>query len=351
MEPSQPSKGKASQGRSIQIVESLADVTAAGLPLTDGLRAVAAESGNRRLARDLELLARRLEQGQSLDEAIADSQLRLPKYLAGLVRASAATGDLSGVLLELLEHQQSIRELWRYTWSAMTYPVILLSAAFALFLGLELFILPPLAAMFQDFDIDLPDVTLTLIWIFDEGLWWLLATAVITLLGLLVFRLVGGAARWRQALCSVPLLGVLWQWAGTAELARLLSILTAQGIPAPQALRLASDGVRDANFSRISWTLAANVEAGQSLSDAAAAEPGLPGSLVPILRWGEQAGDLPDAFRTVGTVFEGRMRLRSELLRSVVPPVVFVAIGMLALVAFFGLYAPMLTMIRGMMFW
>jgi type II secretory pathway component PulF len=111
-------------------------------------------------------------------------------------------------------------------------------------------------------------------------------------------------------------------------------------------LQLAADGVRDANFREISLSLAIRVQQGRSLAESIAADVRLPASLSPLVGWGERSGDLAGACQTAADVFEGRMRLRSELLRSVVPPLVFIAIATLALVTILGVYAPLVSMIQ-----
>jgi general secretion pathway protein F len=116
----------------------------------------------------------------------------------------------------------------------------------------------------------------------------------------------------------------------------------------PEALRLAADGVHDANMSELSRDLAARVEEGSSLSELIATTFRLPPTLAPIVLWGEQAGDLSEAFRRAGEMFEGRVQMRAALVRTVLPPLIFIAVAITAVVLIFGLYAPLITMIQGL---
>ena len=155
-------------------------------------------------------------------------------------------------------------------------------------------------------------------------------------------------ARWRRVLATVPLIGALWHWSGVAELARLLAILLEQDVPLPEALQLASTGVRDANLRELSGQLAQSVQQGRSLTELLATTHRLPASLGPLLGWGERSGQLAEALRVAGDMFEGRVRLRAELLRSILPFVVFVGIAMVALFSLVALYAPMLSLLQGL---
>jgi type II secretory pathway component PulF len=77
----------------------------------------------------------------------------------------------------------------------------------------------------------------------------------------------------------------------------------------------------------------------------------LPATLVPIVRWGERSDELSEAFRLAGEMFEGRVRMRTELVISVVPPLILIFVAMLAMVILVGLYAPMYTMIQSLFWW
>jgi general secretion pathway protein F len=336
-----------SSGDAEALTETLADLSVAGAPLVDGLRAAANEASSNRMASELRWLAFQLESGRPLED-VMQFRRGLPSYVAGLVRAGVRTGQLGEVLVELVDHQRAVRELWRSIRSALAYPVLLLTLALAIGLWIEFGLVGAFLDMYEEFDMDLPYVTQVLEWGYRVGGTWLLVFVVTAAIGTVVFRLAGGAARWRRVIATVPLIGVLWHWTGVSELTRLLAALLAQRVPLPEALRLAADGVHDANVGQVSRMLADGVEQGQSLSELLDSTYRLPATLVPIVRWGERSGELSEAFRLAGEMYEGRVRMRSELVISVVPPLIIVTVAMLAMVIIVGLYAPMFSMIQGL---
>lgn len=333
-----------SSGDAEALTETLADLSAAGAPLLEGLNAAANEASSNRMANELRWLASQLDSGRSLED-LMQSRRGLPSYVAGLVRAGVRTGQLGEVLMELVDHQRAVRELWRSIRTALAYPMVLLTLAISVGLWIEFGLVGAFMDMYEEFDMDLPYVTEVLAWGYRTGGTWLLVFVVSAVVGCIVFRLAGGAARWRRVIATVPLFGALWHWTGVSELTRLLAALVGQRVPLPEALRLAADGVHDANVGQVSRMLADGVEQGQPLSELLDSTYRLPATLVPIVRWGEQSGELSEAFRLAGEMFEGRVRMRSELVISVVPPIIFVTIAMLAMVIIVGLYAPMYTML------
>ena len=90
---------------------------------------------------------------------------------------------------------------------------------------------------------------------------------------------------------------------------------------------------------------------GRPLADAFTSAQRLPASLLPIVRWGEDAGALPEALRTAGEMFENRVRVRAIFLQSVLPPILFVLVALGALALLNALIAPMIDLIGNFMQW
>jgi type II secretory pathway component PulF len=125
-------------------------------------------------------------------------------------------------------------------------------------------------------------------------------------------------------------------------------VLVKYKIQLPEALQLAADGVSDAHVRQLSVWLAEGTANGQTLSDLLTQRPRLPTSLIPLLRWGEKSGLLAEAFRAGREMFEMRVRVRSLLLQSILPPMLLIALG--CTVGFFliALFMPLIGLIQGL---
>jgi type II secretory pathway component PulF len=330
------------------VLMAVADATATGAPLAQGLRAAAAEAGQQSVADQLLRLAEQLERGRPLDEVLAGSGTRFPGYLRGLLHAGVRSGRLAEALIEVLEQQRVLRELRRAVTSALAYPGLMFAFAVGVAVGVDRLVIGPYTRLYAEFGLKLPALTEVLTWFHRDGLWCLLGLVVVLTVLTILFRLVLGPARWRRVLGTVPLVGVLWHWSGVAELTRLWAILLEQQVPLPETLRLAAEGASDPALREVSRELARGVEGGRSLGELLSARQVLPDSLEPILGWGERTGRLAEACRLASEMFEGRVQLRSELLRSVLPPLLFVFVGILLVVVVVGLYLPMVSLISGL---
>ncbi|MCC7084823.1 MAG: type II secretion system F family protein [Pirellulales bacterium] len=146
----------------------------------------------------------------------------------------------------------------------------------------------------------------------------------------------------------MPLCGPLLLWRGIASWSRLASLLLKQGLPAPDALRLAATGVDDALLAVEGLRLAKATAQGASVADALQRNGSLPESLVPIVDWGQQQGVLPAAFETVAEMAENRLRLRVALLRTILPPVAFICIAVVVLWFFHAMFGPLVVLITSL---
>ena len=229
---------------------------------------------------------------------------------------------------------------------ALSYPLLLLVGYALLVFFLGLFVLPGFADLYGDAG-QLPWATQGLLWLAGERtlIVFGIATAAGPMLYLMMRTLLTPIWNWR-VLVKIPFLGPMLLWRSVATWTRLLALFVENGITAPEALRLAANQFP----TRISRTRAGNWgwlrrwEA--TLAESLAARPRLPASLVPIVRWGERVGALPEALNAAGDMFENRVRLRTGLMQAALPPIMFVLVALGALALFNALIAPLLNMVN-----
>jgi type II secretory pathway component PulF len=323
----------------------VAELSTAGLPLAPGVRAAAEEAGGR-LADALAGLAEALERGEALESALRAPVAGFPRYLQGLVLAALRTGQLGETLIDLVEHRRAVREQWRSVTSAIAYPGILLSFAVAMFLTLSAFLAPAMESLTSDLNVQVPVVATWMVTVGRYGAPVILGALAMLLASAAVARLAFGAAGWRRMLGAIPLFGPLWHWSATAEMARMMAALVKRQVALPEALRLTADGLSDANIAAVCRRLAVGVDQGRDLALLMVLSRRLPASLAPLIRWGQNTGRLDEAFQASAEMLEARVRLRASLLRTILPPFVFLAAAALALALFVGFLAPAVTLIQ-----
>jgi type II secretory pathway component PulF len=352
--PDQPVKDilagfeRLSADESQQFATVLAELASAGLPLSSGLRAAALEAASGRLARALRRVATQLDEGRSLGDILADPRQPLPPHLAGLLAASLKSGRLGTALAEFFEQQRSAYELRRSAVRALVYPGFLISCVFALYAFFSLAVVGQFQRMFEEFELRLSPWIRATLWAGTTGIWLLIAAVAGCIVVIFALRFVLGAARWQQIMSNAPLLGPIWHWSGVAEATRLLGLLVDHELPLALALALTGKGVSNRDVGQACSQLAREMEGGRSLADSLAGGTRLPPLLAPLVRWGEGSGALAAALWSASAAYEARARRRIEVLRIVLPPLVFIFVG--ASVAFIvvALFLPLMNMVVGL---
>jgi type II secretory pathway component PulF len=329
-----------------QLAEHLAVLMKSGLPLSPALSAAAAEIPNRRLSLAMSTLAHELEAGKSLDQVLAANPRLLPPHMRRLIETGVRSGNLPDVLVRLVDLDRTAADLRRSIRAAMSYPILLIVLWLVLVVFLALYVMPDLGKVYHDFHTVLPLPTEWLLKL--SGDWplrvfaFLLAAVPMIIVGLRVsLRPMG----WQRLLTRIPLIGRTLLWRGVANWARLLGLLLRQEILLPEAAKLAADGAYSPMMSVQGLRVARLVETGRKLSDALSTVRSLPASLVPIVRWGEDHGALAEALDTAADMFESRVQMRATVLQSILPPAVFVVIGLGALGLINVLITPMIGLI------
>jgi type II secretory pathway component PulF len=330
------------------LVHTAAQLALADLPLVEGLRAAAAEAASGRMSRALRHVARAIENGSSLDQAIARCGPRVPAYLGGFLGAAEKTGKLGVVLTEWVECQWAARNRWREVTTALTYPLISLALAGAVFLLLTLVVIPPFKTMMTEFGLKLPVATVAVFWMSDVVMPQLVVACAAVVLGVVAVRLIGGRGAFSQLVGALPLVGKLWYWSTSAEGLRAVGMLVENQIPLHQALTLSASGVSDEYIGQACRQLGQRTEAGQSLWEALIRTRFFPMSIIPVIRQGECQGTLDSALRTAATMLEDRINDRSLLVIQIMPPMIFVAVALLVGMTIVALFLPLIGLIQGL---
>ena len=328
-----------------ELVENIAQLSTAGLPLSPGLRAAGDESDSPRLARALYYLADQLDQGRPLDDVLKSSKEFMPAYISGLIGAAAQTSQMGPALTELMEHYRDTNALrWRIR-EGLAYPLLVAGFATFVLFCVVAGVAGDFERIFIDFGADLPFMTTLFFWWRKPGL-LLLPMILVGLVVIAIFvRWRFGAAGWHRCTASVPVIGPLWHWLGLLEWIGLMRVLIRCGVTLFDALKLSAEGVSNENVGRLSRSLAEGVARGRNLSQVLASERRMPASLVPLVRWGEESGDLAAALEIGREMLEERVRMRSLWLKTALPPVLFLGIGCCILFVIGALMMPLVSLI------
>lgn len=307
---------------SAQLLQGIGELAQAGLPLDEGLEALSEEVSGNKLRKAFLQLAREIRAGGNPLVEHELSYVRLPKYHQSILIAGIQSHRLGDTLFELLDEETWRREYWRDLWAALSYTLLLATVTLLVVDLLNVFVMPVVQGNFleiyEDFELDLP---------FDPTIFkappvsWT-AFFLVTGAGMLLIPAFLSATQTAMLRRSIPLLGKIFWWYETLDLTVKLRLLVAQNIPTPQALRLASDSLASRRMAQLAPYWASEMDRGRTLADVWLSSMDIPSSILPLIRWGEQSGNLCEAFEGAESLLKDRLAMRRELIQKIGPPII-----------------------------
>jgi type II secretory pathway component PulF len=341
-------KGTLTPEETGQLTEQIAGLAKLGLPLGPGLRALGSELPRGPLRDSLFDLSESLSQGNALDKAMEEQGDRIPPHLRGLVLGGMRSGRLGDILGRFSGYMSIGTELKRKLWLSLAYPLISIIAAITLFVFVNAVLVAQFEAIFRDFGIPLPRLTIGMILIshfFREGWPALLIVGVAIAVLWVVLRVMLKAPDRRSLAARIPVVGSVWRYTSWAEFCHLLALLLESRLTLPEALRLAGEGVQNSDLDRACRVIASDVERGETLAQAMAIRPELPTGLARLLRWATKQNAIAEILHMAGEIFEARAKGQAMFAGTVmaVLSVVIVLWGVCSV--FGGLMLPLITLI------
>jgi len=341
-------QGPLSRDDTARLSDHIAGLTASGLPLSSGLRALADEQSSAQLRKTLDQLADQLDAGVSLEQAFANTENRVPSHLRGLVTSGVRTGKLSLVLGNFAEYATIGTDLRNRLLLDLSYPILAWCFALALMGFLWGVIGHSFEQIYKDFGVPLPGLTRAVIGAshFIRNYWWVAANVLaLGVAVVLLMRVFLKPAERFSLVCQVPLLGRVWRWTSLAEWCHLLALLIESQLPLNEAVTLTGDGVCDADLARASRSMGGDITSGLPLAQTVARAGIFPSGLERMLNWAERNRGLPEALHMAGELFESRARAQSSVISAICSVLTFIFVLFAVVITVFALFVPLITLI------
>jgi len=223
--------------------QQLAALIHAGLPVLQSIQMLRQRSPNPKLRLVLANVEARVKAGSALSEALQAQGDTFPRIYTASILAGERSGSLDDVLRRYVEYTKAIAQLRRKIRGALTYPVILLCAAFILITVLTTFVIPQFSSLYENMGAELPTITTFVVGLSSgvrENIYWIAPVVVGLTLAILSWRRTERGRRTIDRLIlKVPIVGELVKQMTTAQLSRSLATLLAGGITLVESFQIA----------------------------------------------------------------------------------------------------------------
>jgi len=341
-------KGTLTPEETGRLIDGIAGLASSGRQLGPGLSALGSELPRGRLRQSLFELSAALSRGEPLGSALEEQKERIPPHLRGLVQGGLRSGRLGDILGRFSAYMAISTELKRKLWLSLAYPIISILAAMTLFVFVNVVLVTKFEAIFRDFGIPLPQLTVAMLLVSHalRSGWPAFLIVVVGVVVLWLFLTIVLKAPDRRSLATkIPVIGGVWRYTSWAEFCHLLALLLESQLPLPEALRLAGEGVQNTDLNQACHGMANEVERGGALAQAMATRPELPSGLARLLRWATKQNAIAEILHMAGEMFEARAKSQAMFAGTVmaVLSVVTVLWGVVSVIL--GLMLPMVTLI------
>lgn len=311
----------------------------AGTSLDDALKITSDSTDNPTLKGVLEDLQNRVNQGESLSEALAAHPEVFDPIVSRIISAGEASGTLPkmlGTVHDLLERSYETR---RMIIGALLYPAILVSVAGIALAVMFIWVLPRFVKVFNDVGAELPGITIAVLAI----------SGFLSKYKVVIFLLVAGGLvmGWRlrknvevvskvtRFLMGIPVIGPLIRTANTARAMELMGTLWRAGLPITEVTRLTGATMRNPLYEAFFKDLRQQLVDGKPLTSVFLGCDLFPKSVAPLIRTGETTGNTPEVLQSLAQFHDKETREHIKTMISLLEPAIIVvmagAVGVIAL--------------------
>lgn len=303
----------------------------AGLPILDAVHSIGADSENSSVRRMMHDIEDGLRTGDRFSDTLERYPRVFPEFYRGIVRSAELTGELDTVLARLALYIERDLEARRKIKSALIYPIAVAVMSVVTVLVLAIYVLPKFVDFFESLDADLPLPTRMLLGFTDflSSWWWaiLAGMAIWALLFVVSQRFERGKYLWHAFLLKVPVLGETIQYALVERFCRVMASMVSAGVNLPEAIRVATDSLRNRVFMKRLNGVTEQMLEGQGLAGPLARTELFPGTATSMLRVGEETGSMDTQLEVTAEYYEDELDYKIAKLTALFEPIVIVVMG------------------------
>lgn len=319
----------------------------AGLPILGSLDLLAKRQKDVGFRAQLEDVASRVKQGDSISEAF-EAQGTVPLVYTTTLLAGERSGNLEEVLQRYLEFQRVAQSFRKKLKASLIYPAFLVVMVIGLFTFLITFVVPRFASLYDQLGTKLPPLTVALLnvghAVQHDGLYALPVIAGVIWLIVRWSKSEAGADLLDRIRIRLPFVGAVWLKYQVGLFSRTLSTLLTGGLPLVSSLETAARSIDSRQIAKAVYTSVETVREGKGLSVSLEKTGVFPELSIEMIEVGESTGALPQMLNSVAEFFEEDVQTSLAAIMSLIEPVILIVMGVVVVIVLIALYLPIFSL-------
>ena len=322
----------------------------AGLPILGSLQMLGKTQKNAHFSAQLEDVATRVKNGDSLSAAF-EAQSGIPVMYTTTLLAGERSGNLQEVMERYVSFQRVSLTFRKKLISSLIYPGVLLTLVSALMVFMFTVVVPQFAKLYDQLGNKLPGITLDLLafgTFMQNNVLWLGIGLVIAAVFAWRFSL---TEKGRDVVDTIrigmPVAGNIWVKYQVAQFSRTLSTLLTGGLPLVPSLETAARSIASRKVSKAVMLSIETVREGKSLAESLNQTQVFPTLATEMIAVGEQTGALPAMLNSVSEFFEEDVATALTAALALIEPAILIIMGIVVVFILISLYLPIFSLGSG----
>lgn len=304
----------------------------AGVSALKAFRLLSAENDNKTLQEQLTGVADDIEAGISLSDALSRRPDLFSPFYVNMVKAGEESGKLNESFLYLADYLDRDYELRQKVKKALTYPSFVVGTFITIMVGMFIFVIPKMAAMFADNGAELPLVTRIVLGISNIFVkYWIIAFPVIIVGSWFFYRWTQteeGRRKTDSIKSKLPVIKSLYQRIFLTRLADNMNTMLSSGVPIVRSIDITAAVVDNTVYQDLLKRVSTKVQTGTAFSKALYEEPLVPNILVQMVKIGEETGELGYILKNLATFYKRELDTAIDNVIGLIEPAMIVGLGL-----------------------
>jgi len=334
----------------------MATLLIAGLPLLRSLEVMIRQEKNARFKDVLIQIADNVRSGNNLSDGLAQHPKIFKPLYINMIKAGEAGGVLDTVLSRLAAFMEKDIKTRKKIKSAMVYPIVVISVAILIVLGLLMFIVPKFQEIFDTMLKGKPMPALTEFVInagnlvkptgLTDGL--IKFGGAVALFFLFKFLIgTGPGQKLKDWLAlNTPKVGELVSKAAISRFSRTFGTLLSSGVPILQALNITRDVIGNERIAKALDRVHDRVRDGENVATPLDQQKIFPTMVTSMIEVGEETGDLSEMLNRIADNYDEDVDNAVNSITSIIEPIMIIFLAVIVGVIVIALFLPIISIIQ-----
>jgi type IV pilus assembly protein PilC len=330
----------------LAIISNLATMLRAGIPILEAVESLREDSkGNQK--KILDTLAEDLIQGKGVNFSFARFPRVFDKVTVNVIKASEDAGTLDTTLVDLKASIKRDVEFNDRIKEALVYPALIMVVFVGISLMILTFVIPKIAVVFSNMNVQMPLVTKVMIFMSDiilkKTIPLIIGLVIVTSLTIFIFK--KQKRNILNLVTKLPYISDLSKKIDVTRFARTLYLLLSSGIPITSALQLTEAVVLRKDVGKAIVHLSEIVLSGKKISTGLKDHKNIfPTILIKITEAGEKTGTLDKAMQEASEFMDYEVANSLKTVTTLIEPLMLILVG----IAVGGMIMSIISPIYGM---